>query len=582
MLAGPGNERRRTRKQSLRDRAFGGSGELRNRDTKMEPEFPLSSFDLRGLYLMLRRHLRLVGLATGLGLMLALALLALIPAQYTATTVLMVDGRRDRARNDPAAAANRMASSTVAGEAAAIVAPGVLRRVADKLVLAKDPDYGVAPNRPGLFGTAKAQLFLLFGIGVREPNPGDGLSDEMLGLIESLRKSIEVVSSQYTSLLHVSVTSRDPRKAASVANAVAEAYFDEQREMRHAAARRAAEQPQELPSARRVPQRAAEENFEPLGPPVQETSRLPTVRIVAAAVPPLAPSQPKAGELLLGGLALGLGLGLGLTLLTELLDRTFKRGRDVEASLAMPHLANVPLLPLRLLSAGGPARTPGQNAFHFAAQHIGSPFADAMFSLLSSLQSTTSRNAQVKTIMFTSAMPSEGKSVVAANFAQTAARSGFKVLLICADLRTPGVNWFEPNSKPAADLADYLNGKAEIEAAIARSDQAMIDLISTAPSAANAASLLASPRMQKLLAWAKARYDVVVIDTPAVVPCVDGRMLARHVDATVVVVEWLRTRIGVAKEAVDLLLKNDAGIAGVVLNKVDFSKARLYGLNTSA
>ena len=229
---------------------------------------------------------------------------------------------------------------------------------------------------------------------------------------------------------------------------------------------------------------------------------------------------------MLAGLGLGFGLGIGITLLTELLDKTFKRGRDVEAKLGIPHIVDVPLLPARQLSAGGPTRTPGQNAFHFATQHIGSPFADAMLGLLSSLQST-SREAPIKTVMFTSATPGEGKSVVAANFAQTAARSGFKVLLICTDLRTPTVNWFGPTNAPKADLVDYLNGKAEIEATIARSEQALIDLIPAARSAANAASLLASPRMDKLLEWAKANYDLVVIDTVAVVTCLDGRMLAR-------------------------------------------------------
>jgi len=88
--------------------------------------------------------------------------------------------------------------------------------------------------------------------------------------------------------------------------------------------------------------------------------------------------------------------------------------------------------------------------------------------------------------------------------------------------------------------------------------------------------------MDKLLEWAKANYDLVVIDTVAVVTCLDGRMLARRIDATVVVVEWLKTRVDMTKEAVDLLLKNDARIVGAVLNKVDFTKARLYGLNAFA
>jgi capsular exopolysaccharide synthesis family protein len=313
----------------------------------------------------------------------------------------------------------------------------------------------------------------------------------------------------------------------------------------------------------------------------QETWKAADFRVVAEAVPPLTSSKPKTKVLVLAGLGLGFGLGIGVTLLTELLDKTFKRGRDVEAKLGIPHIVDVPLLPARQLSAGGPTRTPGQNAFHFATQHIGSPFADAMLGLLSSLQST-SREAPIKTVMFTSATPGEGKSVVAANFAQTAARSGFKVLLICTDLRTPTVNWFGPTNAPKADLVDYLNGKAEIEATIARSEQALIDLIPAARSAANAASLLASPRMDKLLEWAKANYDLVVIDTVAVVTCLDGRMLARRIDATVVVIEWLKTRVDMTKEAVDLLLKNDARIVGAVLNKVDFTKARLYGLNAFA
>jgi capsular exopolysaccharide synthesis family protein len=233
------------------------------------------------------------------------------------------------------------------------------------------------------------------------------------------------------------------------------------------------------------------------------------------------------------------------------------------------------------LSAGGPTRTAAHNAFHFASQHVGSPFADCMLGLHSALQARSSRDTPIKTVMFTSAAPGEGKSVLAANYAQLAARSGLKVLLICTDLRTPTVNWFAPGKPLNADLIDYLNGKAEIEDSIVHLDQAMIDLVPATRSAANAAALLASPRMHNLLDWAKANYDLVVIDTVAVVTCLDGRMLARHVDATVVVLEWLKTKTETAREAVELLLRNDARIAGAVLNKVDFTKARLYGINVT-
>jgi len=723
----------------------------------MEHNLAQSSIDLRGIYLMLRRHVRLLASGGLLGVVLALALLVLIRPQYTATTTLMVDSREEKILNDAIIAPFRPSSNAIASEAAVVVAPNVLKRVVERLELARDPDFAASPRIPGVLGTAKAQLFALFGIRPREPNTGEGLSDEMIEVIESLRKSIEVTQSQYTNLLNVNVTSRDPRKAARLANAIADAYLDQQLEGRYNATKRATEWLKERLEEHKGRLRQSEERFEVLKarldlvekdgasleekqlvrlneelvlarartaearakyesvrrqadgraldekqlaeiaqsslitqlrtqlaqvirdedslrsrfgyahPAVvkvhaekrgltsqideevrrivavlkneldvatsreaslerslkaatlrssdqkseyvrlkelqreaesdkalyeamlqrmkqaaaQETWKMADFRVVAEAVPPLTSSQPKTKMLVMAGLGLGFGLGIGLTLLTGLLDKTFKRGRDVETKLAIPHIVDVPLLPARQLAAGGPARTPDQSAFHFASEHVGSPFADAMLGLLSSLQSS-SREMPIKSIMFTSSTPGEGKSVIAANFAQTAARSGYKVLLVCTDLRTPTVNWFGPTNEPKADLVDYLNGRAEIEDTVARSSHTAIDLIPAARSAANAASLLASPRMEKLLDWGKANYDLVVIDTVAIVTCLDGRMLARRIDATVVVIEWLKTRFDMAKEAVDLLLKNDARIAGAVLNKVDFTKAKLYGINTIA
>ena len=725
----------------------------------MEQGLAQSSLDIRGVFLMLRRHMRLLALGAIAGVIFALVLLLVNRPQYTATTALMVDSREERVLNDAIVAPLRPSTNAIASEAAVIVAPSVLKRVVDKLELARDPEFAAPPRVPGLLGTAKAQLFMLFGVRPREvDNSSETLSDETIEIIDALRQSIEVVPSQYTNLLHVNVTSKDPRKAARIANAIADAYLDQQLEGRYSATRRATDWLKERLDEHKVKLRRSEERFERLkaemdmvekegaatleerqlvrlneelvqqsartadarakyesvltqadgriyndkqlseiaqstlithlrtqlaqvtrdedslssrfgnGHPsvvkvraekqglsreidgeirrivavlknefdiannretslretlkagalrassqrpeyvrlrelqreaesdkalyeamlqrmkqaaAQESWKTADFRVVAEAVPPLSSSKPKTKVLVLAGLGLGFGLGFGLTLLTELLDKTFKRGRDVEAKLAIPHLVDVPLLPPRQLSVGGPTRAPSQNAFHFATQHVGSPFADAMLGLLSSLQSM-SRDTPIKTVMFTSATPGEGKSIVAANFAQTAARSGFKVLLICSDLRTPTVNWFGPTNTPQADLVDYLSGKAEIEATIARSEQVLIDMIPAGRSAPNAASLLASPRMDKLLEWAKANYDLVVIDTVAIVTCLDGRMLARRIDATVLVIEWLKTRVDMAKESVDLLLKNDARIAGAVLNKVDFTKAQLYGINTFA
>src|ERR1700694_332851 len=127
----------------------------------MEQNFPQSSIDLRGLYLMMQRHVRLLGFGAALGVVLALALLLLIRPQYTATTVLMVDSREEKVLNDAVVSALRPSQPAIASEAAVIIAPSVLKRVVDKLALAKDPDFAVHPPGWSVLGTVKAQLFML-------------------------------------------------------------------------------------------------------------------------------------------------------------------------------------------------------------------------------------------------------------------------------------------------------------------------------------------------------------------------------------------------------------------------------------
>jgi capsular exopolysaccharide synthesis family protein len=724
-------------------------------DQQLAPE-PKSTLSLGALYLMMKRHVRLLAGGTAVGVVIALALLVLLRPQYTATVTLMVDSRQEKVLNTDAVISRFEPSSTaIASEAAVLTAPSVLKRVVDKLDLANDPDFKVAPRTTvGLFGTAKAGVLSLFGTQPGEAAAVDGLDEQTLEIIDKLRKSMEVTAVQYTNLINVAVTSKDPRKAARLANAVADAYLVQQLEGRYRATRRATDWLTERLEEHKDKLRKSEERFEALKaemdlvdkegttleekqlvrlneelvlarartaearakymgvsqqanggnidekqlaefvqsalitqlrtqlaqvtrdsdslgsrfgsahPAVvriraekrglnaqisdevhrivavlknelevaesrelslqtslktaaertsglrgeyvklrelqretesdkalyeamlqrvkqtaaQESWKISDFRIVAEAVPPLSSSQPKTKVLALAGLMFGLSLGFGLTLLTEFADTTFKRGRDIEAKLGVPHLVDVPLAPSIQLSASGPTRMKANNVFHFAAQQAGSPFADSMLALHAALRARGG-GQPLKTVMFTSARSGEGKSVMAANYAQTAARSGLKVLLICTDLRTPTVNWFAPDKPIKHDLVDYLGGTAEIEAVVTRNALAMIDVVPATRTAPDAAALIASDRMHKLLEWGKANYDLVVIDTVSIMPSLDGRMLARHVDATVLVVEWLATSLESAKDAVELLLKNDAQIAGAILNKVDPAKAGRYGLS---
>ena len=709
----------------------------------MDQNLPQAPIDLQDIFLILRRRIRLIAFGAGFGVVLTAALLTLMRPHYTATTTLMVDSREEKVLNDAVVSPIRPSYGAIASETAVIVAPSVLKRVVEALDLIHDPDFKAVKRAPGPLGSARKHVAAFLGLGPREEKP----SDEIIEVVELLKKSIEVMQLPNTNVLNIAVTSKDPHKSARIANALADAYLLQQLDGRYTATRRATEWLRARLDEHKAKLLGVEERYEQLKaklemldkegttledkqlvrlneelilarartaeararyqgvrqaitgaaldekqlsefvqsslittlrtqlaqvareedalnarfgtnhPSVvrvhaerrgltsqidaelrravavlknefevsssreasleqslkavaqkasgqkgeyvqlrelqrqvesdraiyeamlqrmkqaasQETWKSTDFRVVAEAVPPSTASQPKTHLLVFGSLSLGLGLGLGLAFLKELTDKTFKRGRDIEARLGVPHLVDVPVIPFR----PGVSRSA---ALRYAAENIGSPFSDAMLGLMSSLQPAPGE-APFRSIMFTTPGPNEGKSVIAANYAQTVASSGAKVLLICADLRTPTIEWWGPGKK---DLIDYLEGKCDIEAVIAREQALGLDMIPAARMAPNAATLLGSSRMQELLDWAKARYDLVVIDTVAVTTCLDSRMLARRIDATVVVVEWLKTHTDTAREAVDLLVKYDAHVVGAVLNKVDFAKAKLYGLATHA
>ena len=100
-----------------------------------------------------------------------------------------------------------------------------------------------------------------------------------------------------------------------------------------------------------------------------------------------------------------------------------------------------------------------------------------------------------------------------------------------------------------------------------------LDVLPTSVSAATPQDLLASDRMAEIIRKAREDYDVVVIDTPPVVPTVDGLILAHLTDATILAVRWEKTSRSSAQLALRLLRSSSATLVGSVLTQVDFKRA---------
>ncbi len=175
----------------------------------------------------------------------------------------------------------------------------------------------------------------------------------------------------------------------------------------------------------------------------------------------------------------------------------------------------------------------------------------------------------------------EGKTTIAVCLARVLAMSGIKVLLIDADLRHPSIHRVLglPNSP---GLAELLSGQSQDVQDVPRRDKATGATVITAGQAtADAPNLLASERMNELLAKVGLTYDLVIIDSPPVLAVSDARILASRVDRTVFVVQWAKTRRKVAAMAMKQIVESGGKLAGALLSIVDVKKHARYDFGDS-
>lgn len=204
-----------------------------------------------------------------------------------------------------------------------------------------------------------------------------------------------------------------------------------------------------------------------------------------------------------------------------------------------------------------------------------SPISEIFRTLRTNLQFMTS-NKGLKTLLVTSCVPGEGKSWVSANLVATFAQEGKKVVIVDSDMRKGRIHSiFEIDKKPG--LSNYLSGVAEIEDKdnilnyIKESNIENVYVIPAGDVPPNPSELLVSDKMKELLQQLKAMFDLVIFDGTPCLLVTDSLILARQVDATVVVTAYKSTKLGEV-EKIKKSIENVGGkIAGIIINKIPIS-----------
>lgn len=281
-------------------------------------------------------------------------------------------------------------------------------------------------------------------------------------------------------------------------------------------------------------------------------STVTAVRVLAPAGVPTTPASPNLKINVLVGAMIGTCVGLLVALIRRNLDSSVRTREAVEELTGLPLLGAAPSEnPYRRTRSLLPARPPG---------HV----TEAARQLRVNLRSA-GLGSSCTSLLVTSSVAGEGKTSLVCDLATAFGLEGDRVLLIDADLRGPTVDEYL-RMNPPAGLSTVLHGTCQPQSAVESFRGGLFDVLTSGPIPENPSELLGSFGL--MLTELESRYDVVLIDSPALLPVADGRVLARACDAALLVVRHGHTPASEVTDALAALRAVSARVLGCALTMV--------------
>lgn len=188
-----------------------------------------------------------------------------------------------------------------------------------------------------------------------------------------------------------------------------------------------------------------------------------------------------------------------------------------------------------------------------------------------------SSTENVKSIVVTSALPTESKSNVSINLAVSLATEGKRVILLDCDLRKPAIHSYLYMGRNVRGLTDVLSGKCSLDEAIGEIEDLGIYVLPAGAIPPNPSEMLAQEKMQKVVDELKEKFDFVIVDAPPISIVTDAAVLGKYVDGAVLVVRSKfasRDAVALAKKK---LMDVDVKILGAVITRFEAKKSAKSG-----
>jgi capsular exopolysaccharide synthesis family protein len=553
-----------------------------------------------------RGHIRTIAGLPLIALVGALVYVFTTEPTFTAKSQILIDPKVPQLLREQSGEVNfSLDNAQVESEMAVLRSEKLATTVINELNLSNDPE--LQNDKTSIFTTLQSRFL---GEGNRAKETEFFRFRRAIAAFES---GLDVRRTGLSYAIEIAFSSKDPEKAARVANAVAEAYIRDQIDTKSDRARQGSEWLEQrlaklraqLNDATQLAQEfrakhdyrvrtRADKGAEPgrqtadnlLASPREEQTLeeleataetyrkmyesslhafmtsvqrqsfpVADARIITPATRPLVKSHPRTILVLaLSGL-LGVMIGCGTAMFQHSLDRSVRSGRQIRDELGLECLGRLP----RMVGA---------------SDHL-DEVAKAPFSRLSaSLKSVktviglVNKTRSIRCLGITSALPREGKSTVVSNLATLFSMSGMRTLVVDADIVNPKLTrTFAPDA--TVGLIDAIKDRQQVKRYVISANTAPFDLLPATGQIANSMDVLHPEQMQVLLKDLYQAYDLVIFDVPPANSLIDGLALSPLFDALVIVAEWGRTPIQALSEMLRPLRMANASILGVVMTKVD-------------
>jgi tyrosine-protein kinase Etk/Wzc len=326
---------------------------------------------------------------------------------------------------------------------------------------------------------------------------------------------------------------------------------------------------------------------------ITEAHKVGDVSIVDPARMPGFPISPNKRMIILFGAMLGLLMGTVMVFIVDSLDTSIGTIEDMESITKLPVLGVVPSVLLqsekektvytriynRLFAFRHKQTKQEENYIRLAVYYEPTSSVTEAYR---TIRTNLKLNPALKTILISSAGPREGKTTVVTNLGLVIAQAGEKTLLVSSDLRRPAIaKTFGVNRNPGfnevvtkvrtldeglRNISDIILGDMQLEKIMKVPGMENLSLLPTGHTPHNPAELLESKETQNLIDELKRRFDVIIFDSPPVLPITDACLLSPKVDGVILVYEAGRTAKSALLRAKAQLESAGAKILGLVLN----------------